>query len=87
MIAFIFFLCGIFFMLLIHPFLINVSELFNNLCELQSYKIAKKIYDIQLQMNQTPEEQEEEKFQMGFHTDCIGYEYQAEDREDYDEEQ
>ena len=78
------FVLGVLFALIGLPAIDCLTSLLSNKTQLQSYKIAKQIYDIQKTMPQQEEPpQEQTKYPMGFSTSCVGFEVDG--QEEYEE--
>lgn len=77
------FVLGILLALIGLPAIECLTSLLSNKTQLQSYKIAKQIYDIQKSMPQQEEpQQKQKKYPMGF-TSCVGFEVNG--QEEYEE--
>lgn len=67
------FLMGMFFVLIISPLIEDFITFIGCLTELKQCKIAKEVYNIKKEIGLNGEEEEQQK-QIGFQTDCVGYE-------------
>ena len=83
-----YFILGVLFTLIGMPIIDFFTTWLANQSELHSYKIAKKIHNIQNSMASQENEQiveQKEKIPMGFATSCIGFEVNNQE-EEYEEE-
>lgn len=78
-----YFIAGILFALIGLPAIDSLTTLLSNKIELESYKVIKKINEIQQTIPQQEEEPEETKNPIGF-TTCVGFEVDG--QEDYEEQ-
>ena len=77
-----YFILGIFFILLVIPLVENFVTIIASKTELITYKIAKQICDLKKQMD---EQEEQEQHQVGFRTECVGYEIPPQSDDQYEE--
>lgn len=78
-----YFIFGILFTLIGLPTIENFVNFLANKFELQSYKIAKEIYQIQKTMPALQQQKEQHKNPIGFATPCIGFD--VEEQEEYEQ--
>lgn len=80
-----FFILGMFFILLVIPIIDNLMVLLTNYVSLILQKTAKKIYDIKKEIGEDLKNSEESS-PIGFQTECIGYEIDSTLNNDEDDD-
>ena len=81
------FLLGILFVFLGIPILQAIANSIEDNSQLLSCKTAKKIYNIKKQIQQQSSQEETSNSQIGFQTQCIGYEVNNENQFEEDEDE
>lgn len=73
---------GIALITIVLPLIENLMSIVESYTEFLIYKIAYKIYLIKKEMKESLEEEEKQKFSMGFHTQAIGQQFTPTQEED-----